>query len=48
MGHMTKYLVELSNKRDLKNVAQQPDVILQVNTESFCSLFFFFFLLLEG
>jgi hypothetical protein len=46
MGHMTKYLVELSNKRDLKNVAQQPDVILQVNIESFCSLFFFF--LLEG
>lgn len=31
MGHMTKYLVELSNKRDLKNVAQQPDVILQVS-----------------
>ncbi|KAJ6292015.1 hypothetical protein OIU76_023999 [Salix suchowensis] len=31
MGHMTKYLVELSNKRDLKNVAQQPDIILQVS-----------------
>ncbi|CAK7341133.1 unnamed protein product [Dovyalis caffra] len=31
MGHMTKYLVQLSNKRDLRNVAQQPDVILPVN-----------------
>ncbi|KAK3043139.1 hypothetical protein RJ639_000028, partial [Escallonia herrerae] len=30
MGHMTAYLVELSGKNDLKDVAQQPDVILLV------------------
>ncbi|KAF2306990.1 hypothetical protein GH714_023093 [Hevea brasiliensis] len=31
MGHTTNYLVELSNKSDLKSVAQQPDVILSVS-----------------
>ncbi|GAV82986.1 LOW QUALITY PROTEIN: JmjC domain-containing protein/JmjN domain-containing protein/zf-C5HC2 domain-containing protein/FYRN domain-containing protein/FYRC domain-containing protein/CRM1_C domain-containing protein [Cephalotus follicularis] len=31
MGHMTAYLVELSNKSDLKSVAQQPDIILSVS-----------------
>ncbi|KAK3029299.1 hypothetical protein RJ639_040135 [Escallonia herrerae] len=30
MGHMTAYLVELSGKNDLKDVAQQPGVILLV------------------
>ncbi|KAJ4834159.1 hypothetical protein Tsubulata_008143 [Turnera subulata] len=30
-GHMTKYLVELASKSDLKIVAQQPDVILSVS-----------------
>ncbi|KAK2968305.1 hypothetical protein RJ640_016237 [Escallonia rubra] len=30
MGHMTAYLVELSGKNDLKDIAQQPDVILLV------------------
>lgn len=29
-SHMTKYLVEISGRSDLKNVAQQPDVILGV------------------
>ncbi|XAR65865.1 hypothetical protein NMG60_11011849 [Bertholletia excelsa] len=31
MGHMTAYLVEISGKNDLKDVAQQPDVILSVS-----------------
>ncbi|OMO96138.1 Armadillo-type [Corchorus olitorius] len=31
MVHMTTYLVELSNKNDLKNVAQQPDIIMSVS-----------------
>ncbi|KAK0602071.1 hypothetical protein LWI29_030074 [Acer saccharum] len=31
MAHVTTYLVELSNKKDLKNVAQQPDIIQSVN-----------------
>ncbi|KAJ0079404.1 hypothetical protein Patl1_23167 [Pistacia atlantica] len=30
-NHITTYLVELSNKNNLKNVAQQPDVILSVS-----------------
>lgn len=30
MVHMTTYLVELSNKNDLKSVSQQPDVIMSV------------------
>ncbi|KAL8109068.1 hypothetical protein AgCh_025241 [Apium graveolens] len=29
-SHMTRYLVEVSGRSDLKNVAQQPDVILGV------------------
>ncbi|XP_022746625.1 exportin-4-like isoform X2 [Durio zibethinus] len=31
MVHMTTYLVELSNKKDLKSVAQQPDIIMSVS-----------------
>ncbi|KAM7250286.1 hypothetical protein ACFE04_022169 [Oxalis oulophora] len=31
MGPMTAYLVELSNKPDLKSVAQQPDIIQSVS-----------------
>ncbi|KAA8534673.1 hypothetical protein F0562_032190 [Nyssa sinensis] len=31
MSHMTAYLVAMSGKNDLKNVAQQPDVILLVS-----------------
>ncbi|GMP21962.1 hypothetical protein CsSME_00000164 [Camellia sinensis var. sinensis] len=31
MGYMTSYLVEMSGKSDLKNVAQQPDVMLSVS-----------------
>ncbi|XVE62729.1 hypothetical protein DITRI_Ditri06bG0142700 [Diplodiscus trichospermus] len=31
MVHMTSYLVELSNKKDLKSVAQQPDIIMSVS-----------------
>ncbi|XP_057476244.1 uncharacterized protein LOC130764171 isoform X2 [Actinidia eriantha] len=31
MGHMSTYLVEMSGKNDLKNVAQQPDVMLLVS-----------------
>ncbi|XVF06407.1 hypothetical protein REPUB_Repub06bG0046100 [Reevesia pubescens] len=31
MVHMTTYLVELSNKSDLKSVAQQPDIIMSVS-----------------
>ncbi|KAL5768135.1 hypothetical protein ACOSQ2_014918 [Xanthoceras sorbifolium] len=31
MAHVTTYLVELSNKKDLKNVAQQPDIIQSVS-----------------
>ncbi|CAK9137238.1 unnamed protein product [Ilex paraguariensis] len=30
MGHMVSYLVEMSGKNDLKQVVQQPDVILLV------------------
>lgn len=33
MGYMTAYLVEMSGKSDIKNVAQQPDVILSVRAE---------------
>lgn len=43
MGHMTKYLVELTNKTDLKSVAQQPDVILSVRTSSFVIQYYFTF-----
>lgn len=32
MGYMTSYLVEMSGKNDIKNVAQQPDVMLSVRT----------------
>ncbi|XVF57114.1 hypothetical protein PTKIN_Ptkin06aG0177700 [Pterospermum kingtungense] len=31
MVHMTTYLVDLSNKNDLKNVAQRPDIIMSVS-----------------
>ncbi|MBA0554933.1 hypothetical protein Golob_014006, partial [Gossypium lobatum] len=31
MGHMTTYLVELSNRSDLKSVAHQPDIIMSVS-----------------
>lgn len=31
---MTAYLVELSGKNDLKNVAEQPDIILLVGNNS--------------
>ncbi|XWS64759.1 hypothetical protein CRYUN_Cryun05aG0031000 [Craigia yunnanensis] len=31
MLHMTTYLVELSNKNDLKSVAQRPDIIMLVS-----------------
>ncbi|XP_022719062.1 exportin-4-like isoform X4 [Durio zibethinus] len=31
MVHMTTYLVELSNKKNLKSVAQQPDIIMSVS-----------------
>ncbi|KAI8556163.1 hypothetical protein RHMOL_Rhmol05G0230600 [Rhododendron molle] len=31
MGYMTSYLVEMSGKNDIKNVAQQPDVMLSVS-----------------
>ncbi|XP_059628544.1 uncharacterized protein LOC132271236 isoform X3 [Cornus florida] len=31
MGHMTAYLMEMSGKNDLKNFAQQPDVILVIS-----------------
>ncbi|KAH7867446.1 hypothetical protein Vadar_033517 [Vaccinium darrowii] len=31
MGYMTAYLLEMSGKSDIKNVAQQPDVILSVS-----------------
>ncbi|KAF7129441.1 hypothetical protein RHSIM_Rhsim10G0071600 [Rhododendron simsii] len=31
MGYMTSYLVEMSRKNDIKNVAQQPDVMLSVS-----------------
>ncbi|KAK9292418.1 hypothetical protein L1049_020388 [Liquidambar formosana] len=31
MGQMTAYLVEICSKNDLKNVSQQPDVILSVS-----------------
>lgn len=30
-SHMTAYLVEMSNKNDLKNFSQQPDIILSVS-----------------
>lgn len=35
MVHMTTYLVELSNKNDLKNVVQQPDIIMSVRISKF-------------
>ncbi|KAK9043523.1 hypothetical protein V6N11_071861 [Hibiscus sabdariffa] len=31
MAHMTTYLVELSNRSDLKSVAHQPDIIMSVS-----------------
>ncbi|CAL1382927.1 unnamed protein product [Linum trigynum] len=31
MGHATKYLIELSNKSDLKIISQRPDVILPLS-----------------
>lgn len=33
-SHMTAYLVEMSNKNDLKNFSQQPDIILSVGAEN--------------
>ncbi|OWM67306.1 hypothetical protein CDL15_Pgr000758 [Punica granatum] len=34
MGHMTKYLVELSSRNDIRSISQQPDIILSIT----CSL----------
>ena len=31
MSHMTTYLVEMSNKNDIKKFSQQPDIILSVS-----------------
>jgi hypothetical protein len=31
MAHMTSSLVDLSNSSDLKNLAQQPDIIMLVS-----------------
>ena len=33
MGHVVKYLVDLSGKADLKSIAQQPDVLLSVRSD---------------
>jgi|APAra0007618328_1042625.scaffolds.fasta_scaffold10192_1 hypothetical protein len=34
MAHMTSSLVDLSNSSDLKNLAQQPDIIMLVRKKT--------------
>lgn len=34
MGHIATYIVEMSSKSNLKNVAQQPDILLSVRTQT--------------
>lgn len=34
MAHMTSSLVDLSNNSDLKNLAQQPDIIMLVRRKT--------------
>lgn len=31
MGHIATYIVEMSSKSNLKNIAQQPDILLLVS-----------------
>lgn len=47
MAHMTSSLVDLANNSDLKNLAQQPDIIMLVRKRNTRKLRFSDFTILE-